>query len=175
MKKLLIIFLIILFPFYSYGKSLLNKGIICENTSEGFIFVPLWGFWFDEREEVIFYEHNGYVWKGKNMGKYVTDDFRIIFSVRKKSIYEGKIAINRNTGELINRGTYYKVNLSCEEEISDKEKFLIRLQKRFDEILSIEALRSVNMNTCGEEKSLIGKALRFLGVRKSECFWDLID
>jgi hypothetical protein len=135
MKKLLIICFIVLFPFYSYGKSIHNKGIICENTTEGFIFVPIWGFWFDQKEGVVFYELTLVnVWEGRNMGVYRVEDFKITFSLSKKSLFEGKILINRNSGKLTNKGSEYGVNFLCNEVIPNKEKFLIRLQKRLDVI-----------------------------------------
>ena len=135
MKRLLIICFIILVPFYSYGKDIHNKGIICENTTEGFIFVPIWGFWFDQREGVIFYELiRENVWDGQNMGVYRVEDFRITFSLSKMSLYEGKILINRNSGKLTNKGSSYRVNFLCNEVIPNKERFLIRLQKRLDVI-----------------------------------------
>ena len=131
MKKILIIFLIILFPFYSFGKSIVGKGLVCENFQKGFMFTPIIGFWFDKGKVVSLFQQTNQGWFDGIKGKYMEKDFSISIVIEQPNIYMGNFSIDRNSGKL----KHISFEFECDEIWNNKVNLKLGLNKRLESLL----------------------------------------
>ena len=118
MKKLFVILFVILFPFSSYGKSIVDKGLVCLTLDENFPTIPLLGFWFGKYNVVSLFEPKNESWFDDVKGKYKVNDFSISIFIEEPNLHMGRFTINRNNGEL----THKKYVFYCDKPYSLKEE-----------------------------------------------------
>jgi hypothetical protein len=93
MKKLFVILFLILFPFSSYGKSIVDKGLVCVTLDKNFPYIPLLGFWFGKYNIVSLFEPKNESWFDDIKGKYKVNDFSISIFIEEPNVHMGRFTL----------------------------------------------------------------------------------
>ena len=130
MKKILILIILLFFPFNSYAKTIVDKGVVCKNTKQNlsqFHLTPIIGLWFDKNNKVSLFQrvHNATlkknVWSDMLKGTYKEEDFIISIIVTFQNyFYTGKWILDRTSTRLTHDNFEFKCNLV----FANKNQFL---------------------------------------------------